>query len=213
MKREKVWVRNQRASPRVGRTSVGGILAAALMIGIALAAGRGGTGQFGAPASFSPFESPTDAPASDSPFPSEEVVDNGLAPLAVTTASKDPWALYDVSEDGSWLAYRDTTNGPGPLHLRGKDGSQADLDVGPTEWYSPQAAVFSPDGTVLAVSDGGGSLWTIELPSMNATLVANSGLGDLVFGRNLRYGDATHLYVNLVGSAEVPIPPSPRRWT
>jgi hypothetical protein len=85
-------------------------------------------------------------------------------------------------------------------------GSEVDVSLGPTESFAPQAAAFSPDGSKLAVVDGAGALWIVEVQSGAATQLAEAGPNGLVFGRSVRYGDEDHLYVQLVGSVEIPIP-------
>jgi hypothetical protein len=127
-----------------------------------------------------------------------------LITLPVRVATSDPRLLYDVSPDGSWSAYRDLWAGPGRLHLVGA-GRSVDLDIGPTDVLAPQAAAFSPDGRTLAVVDGAGALWSIDVASATPTRIAIAG-ADGVFGGSVRFGDDQHCFVQLVGSVEIPMP-------
>lgn len=142
--------------------------------------------------------------------PSPSVVFNAgvdrLAQLGLDGTSQDPRRVYDVSADGLWWAYRDQWSGPGPLHLGRQGEPTLDLRLGPTEVSAPQAAAFSPNGSRLAVVDGGGALWVVDAASGSAIKVADAGPNGLVFGRWVRFGDGDHVYVQLVGSVEIPIP-------
>lgn len=132
----------------------------------------------------------------------------GLQGVPTALGSSDARLLYDTNSAG-WAAYRDSWSGPGPLRLVGPDGNVVAIDIGPVERLAPQAARFSPDGAFLAVVDGAGALWTINLATAELDLVASNGPSDLVFGRSLRFGDRDHVYVQLVGSVEIPIPSHP----
>jgi len=127
-----------------------------------------------------------------------------LAPASVSKS--DPRLLYDASPDGAWAAYRTSWSGPGPLYLVRSDGSATPILVGPNDRLEPQAARFSPDGARLAVVDGAGALWTIDPQTAQAREIAADGPWGLVFGRSVRFGDNDHVYVQLVGSVEMPIP-------
>jgi len=129
----------------------------------------------------------------------------GLIALPTRTATSDPRLLYDATPDGRLAAYRDAWSGPGPLHLVGADGWTEDLILGPVDTHAPLAAAFSPDGRTLAIVDGAGALWSVEVSSRAATRVPMAeGTGP--FGRSIRFGDATHVFVQVVGSVEIPIP-------
>jgi hypothetical protein len=211
--------RSTRQTTRLrGRTGVGptlasgGLVGAAAILLLAVAAGRipvGGTSTAGARPSTHPFASPagpspTTAAASVSPTatPAAPARRPALIPLPIHGATADPRLLYDASPDGTSAAYRDQWSGPGALHLLRAHGPVVDLNLGPTDLLAPQAAAFSPDGRMLAVVDGAGALWTVDVASATPTRVATSG----PFGRSVRFGDAQHLYVQVVGSVEIPIP-------
>jgi hypothetical protein len=130
-----------------------------------------------------------------------------LLALDVPAAPKaDPRVLYGASADGRWWASRDSVGGAGKLHLHRSDGASVDLELGPVEEIAPQVAAFSPDSKRLAVADGAGALWVVDLATVRASIVARSGPLDLVFGESLAFAEDGRLYVQLVGSIDVPIP-------
>jgi hypothetical protein len=147
----------------------------------------------------------TSAPTLEGTSPTSAGTQDALVSLGIA-ADPDPRLLYDVADGGSWSAYRDQWDGPGPLHLAKSGGPVVDLNLGPTDLLAPQAAAFSPDGGTLAVVDGAGALWTVDVGTAKATLIEVTGPLGLVFGRSVRFGDQGHLYVGLVGSVEMPLP-------
>ena len=162
---------------------------------------RGATGGRPPLAMTSPGSSSTIAPIS-SAVPARPP---GLVALAIRSRSGDPRLLYDATPDGRLVAYRDSWAGPGHLHLVGANGSAVDLSVGPVDRLAPQTAAFSPGGRTLAVVDGAGALWTVDVSTHAATRVPATA-GTSVFGQSLRFGDETHVFVQAVGSVEIPVP-------
>jgi hypothetical protein len=148
------------------------------------------------------LESPKPAPSSTA-----ALADQQLSPLAAPLdLAPDPRLLYGYSPDGSWAAYRDVWSGPGLLHLVARDGIETDLNIGPVEELAPQAVAFSPDGLAMAVVDGAGGLWTVDLRNLQSTEIALGDVPRPILGRSLHFADAEHLVVNVVGSVAIPIP-------
>jgi len=113
--------------------------------------------------------------------------------------------MLALARDGSAAAFVDEVLGPGPLRIARAGRETLEVFLGPTEIRGPAAAVFGSDGTWLVTVDGQGALWRVSVTDGSSDRLVESAHG-LVFGRWLQFTDDGRLIVNLVGSAEVPLP-------
>lgn len=128
-----------------------------------------------------------------------------LAPIAAPEGSPDARRLLAVSPDGLAAAFVNDWIGPGPLILTRGEKETVAIELGPHREIGPGAAAFSPDGSWLAVVDGAGTLWRVDLADHSAKELIEADEG-FVFGRWLRFDSSDLLIVNLVGSSTVPLP-------
>lgn len=128
-----------------------------------------------------------------------------LLPVDAPAGSPDPRRMLAMSPDGLAAAFVNEWTGPGPLLLTRNEQETVKIELGPHAEVGPGAAAFSPDGTWLAVVDGAGTLWRVDLADLSAKELIEADDG-FVFGRWLRFAGDDRLIVNLVGSSTVPLP-------
>lgn len=129
-----------------------------------------------------------------------------LQPAPVPPGPRDdPRRLLAVSADGQFAVFTANWDDGGAMSLVSSDGSTTTLDLTKVDEGGSGAAAFAPDGTWLAVVDGAGELWRVDVKSAVATKLMSSANG-MSFGVWLRFNGPDELIVNLVGSVEVPFP-------
>lgn len=129
-----------------------------------------------------------------------------LQPVPVPPGSiRDARRLLAVSPDGLSAVFTADWDASGPISLVGVGGKTTILDLAGSTNGGPGAAAFAPDGTWLAVVDGAGSLWRVDLGTGAASKLTTPDNG-LVFGVWLRFNGPDELIVNLVRSSTVPLP-------
>jgi hypothetical protein len=117
----------------------------------------------------------------------------------------DARRLLAVSPDGLTAAYASAWVGPGSLSVVRAAGKTTTFELGAAAEIAPGAAAFAPDSSWLAVVDGAGDLWRIDLGNDSATRLKTPEIGG-VFGRWLRFDGSDRLIVNIVRSTAVPLP-------
>jgi hypothetical protein len=173
------------------------------------------------PSASSPLIPPSSLPSQQLPAPSAPGSSDDATPTASTqpvdddyhlvaiplpaTVATDVESLLAVAGDGSAWADRDSAIDAGPLHLTRNGQGTIDVTLTQGAAFGPQAAEFSPDGTMLVVADGAGSLWRVDVSTGAASLIS-TGADQLVFGLGMAFQSADRLLVNMVGSVQVPIP-------
>ena len=130
-----------------------------------------------------------------------ELVPAPVPPGAIIDARR----LLAVSPDGLSAVFTQDWDGSGPMSLVRAGGKATVLDLPKTDEGGPGAAAFAPNGTWVAVVDGVGGLWRVDLKDDSMTRLATSDQ-DLVFGVWLRFDGPDKLIINLVRSSTVPMP-------
>jgi len=157
---------------------------------------------------------PTPAPsesAAASAVPLESAGALLAGPLSLQPGPVPPGPISDArrllasSPDGLSAAFTADWDASGPISLVRVGGKTTVLDLAGSANGGPGAAAFAPDGTWVAVVDGAGRLWRVDLATDAATKLATPGNG-LVFGVWLRFNGPDELIVNLVRSSTVPLP-------